>query len=204
MAFLHLFIINKSGGLIHNTRLSDRAPVISTNEFLRIGSTFHSLHAIASEASPVVRPPPPSAALPPPQVASGRPLRRLLKDGIVFIDGGACIFAVCRRRRGSSSCSRESPAAVFGTVLRFVPTPFATATTRDALPPRLISPASEAPRRTPLTPRAPSATSTFCTPTTRSKTRSTSSTCPSGASCSTEASRRWCRGTKGFRGPPSR
>ena len=86
MAFLHLFIINKSGGLIHNTRLSDRAPVISTNEFLRIGSTFHSLHAIASEASPVVRPPPPSAALPPPQGASGRPLRGLLKDGIDFID----------------------------------------------------------------------------------------------------------------------
>jgi len=92
MAFLHLFIINKSGGLIHNTRLSDRAPVISTNEFLLIGSTFHSLHAIASEASPIVRPPPPSAALPPSQgapVASGRPLRRLPKDGIDFIDGGS-------------------------------------------------------------------------------------------------------------------
>ena len=53
MAFLHLFIVNKSGGLIHHRSLSHRAPQIGTNEWLRIGSTFHSLHAIAAEASPV-------------------------------------------------------------------------------------------------------------------------------------------------------
>ena len=53
MSFLHLFIVNKSGGLIYNRKLSDRAPDISTNEWLRIGSTFHSLHAIAAEASPL-------------------------------------------------------------------------------------------------------------------------------------------------------
>ena len=53
MAFLHLFIVNKSGGLIHHRALSPRAPVIGTNEWLRIGSTFHSLHAIAAEASPL-------------------------------------------------------------------------------------------------------------------------------------------------------
>jgi hypothetical protein len=51
--FLHLFIVNKSGGLIHHRRLSPRAPTIGTNEWLRIGSTFHSLYAIAAEASPV-------------------------------------------------------------------------------------------------------------------------------------------------------
>mmetsp|Transcript_19310 Transcript_19310/g.23187 ORF Transcript_19310/g.23187 Transcript_19310/m.23187 type:complete len:156 (-) Transcript_19310:279-746(-) len=51
--FLHLFIVNKSGGLIHHRPLSDRAPTIGTNEWLRIGSTFHSLHAIAAEASPL-------------------------------------------------------------------------------------------------------------------------------------------------------
>lgn len=51
--FLHLFIVNKSGGLIHHRPLSARAPKIATNEWLRIGSTFHSLHAIAAEASPV-------------------------------------------------------------------------------------------------------------------------------------------------------
>jgi len=52
MTFLHLFIVNKSGGLVYFTPLSDDAPKISTNEWLRIGSTFHSLHAIAAEASP--------------------------------------------------------------------------------------------------------------------------------------------------------
>ena len=53
MAFLHLFIINKSGGTIHHRPLSARAPPIGANEGLRIGSTFHSLHAIAAEASPL-------------------------------------------------------------------------------------------------------------------------------------------------------
>jgi hypothetical protein len=51
--FLHLFIVNKSGGLVYSRALSARAPQIGTNEWLRIGSTFHSLHAIAAEASPI-------------------------------------------------------------------------------------------------------------------------------------------------------
>lgn len=51
--FLHLFIVNKSGGVIHHRSLSSKAPNIGANEWLRIGSTFHSLHAIAAEASPV-------------------------------------------------------------------------------------------------------------------------------------------------------
>ncbi|CAJ1901659.1 unnamed protein product [Cylindrotheca closterium] len=53
MVFLHLFIVNKSGGLIHHRALSPKAPQIGTNEWLRIGSTFHSLYAIANEASPM-------------------------------------------------------------------------------------------------------------------------------------------------------
>jgi hypothetical protein len=53
MGFLHLFIVNKSGGLILHRPLSPKAPQLGTNEWLRIGSTFHSLHAIAAEASPV-------------------------------------------------------------------------------------------------------------------------------------------------------
>lgn len=56
MVFLHLFIVNKSGGLIHHRALSPKAPQIGTNEWLRIGSTFHSLHAIAAEASPMKLP----------------------------------------------------------------------------------------------------------------------------------------------------
>jgi len=54
--FLHLFIVNKSGGLIYHRSLSPKAPKIGTNEWLRIGSTFHSLHAIATEASPLKLP----------------------------------------------------------------------------------------------------------------------------------------------------
>jgi hypothetical protein len=53
MVFLHLFIVNKSGGLILHRALSPKAPQIGTNEWLRIGSTFHSLHASAAEASPM-------------------------------------------------------------------------------------------------------------------------------------------------------
>jgi len=53
MGFLHLFIVNKSGGLILHRPLGPKAPSIGTNEWLRIGSTFHSLHAIAAEAGPV-------------------------------------------------------------------------------------------------------------------------------------------------------
>ena len=59
MSFLHLFIVNKSGGLIHHRPLSKPSPpthpknTIGTNEWLRIASTFHSLYAIAAEASPI-------------------------------------------------------------------------------------------------------------------------------------------------------
>ena len=61
MSFLHLFIVNKSGGLIHHRPLSKLSKnnsssnhnKIGTNEWLRIASTFHSLYAIAAEASPI-------------------------------------------------------------------------------------------------------------------------------------------------------
>mmetsp|Transcript_23 Transcript_23/g.35 ORF Transcript_23/g.35 Transcript_23/m.35 type:complete len:196 (+) Transcript_23:79-666(+) len=53
MVFLHLFIINKSGGLIYHRELSKYAPIIDVNILLRIGSSFHSLCSIAVEASPV-------------------------------------------------------------------------------------------------------------------------------------------------------
>jgi trafficking protein particle complex subunit 4 len=57
MSFLHLFIVNKSGGLIHHRPLTEKGGTVvqigGTNEWLRLASTFHSLHAIAAEASPV-------------------------------------------------------------------------------------------------------------------------------------------------------
>jgi hypothetical protein len=56
MGFLHLFVVNKSGGLILHRSFGPKAPKIGTNDWLRIGSTFHSLYAIAAEASPVKLP----------------------------------------------------------------------------------------------------------------------------------------------------
>lgn len=53
MTFLHLFIINKSGGLIYHRELSSAAPILDVNILLSIGSTFHSLCSIAVEACPV-------------------------------------------------------------------------------------------------------------------------------------------------------
>lgn len=52
--FLQLFIISKSGGLIYNQDLSEKAPKINSNDWLRLGSTFHGLHAIAKNIAPVV------------------------------------------------------------------------------------------------------------------------------------------------------
>ncbi len=79
MAFLHLFIVNKSGGLIHHRSLSHRAPKIGTNEWLRIGSTFHSLHAIAAEASP---------------------LKAGSNDGIELIEGAGIVLCCFQTRTG--------------------------------------------------------------------------------------------------------
>ena len=52
--FHHFYIIHR--GLILHRPLGPSAPKINTNDWLRIGSTFHSLHAIAAEASPVKLP----------------------------------------------------------------------------------------------------------------------------------------------------
>mmetsp|Transcript_19006 Transcript_19006/g.25047 ORF Transcript_19006/g.25047 Transcript_19006/m.25047 type:complete len:149 (+) Transcript_19006:60-506(+) len=51
--FLQLFIINKSGGLIYKQDLSTLAPKVTTNDWLRLGSTFHSLYAIAAQVAPL-------------------------------------------------------------------------------------------------------------------------------------------------------
>lgn len=54
-SMLHsLYIINKAGGLIYQQDLSAAAPRLSSNDHLRLGSTFHSMHAIAA----LVRHPP--------------------------------------------------------------------------------------------------------------------------------------------------
>jgi hypothetical protein len=53
MTYLHLLIINTSGGLIYNKSLSTLAPSLTVNDYLRLGSTFHGLHAIATQIAPV-------------------------------------------------------------------------------------------------------------------------------------------------------
>ena len=45
-------IINKSGGLVYNQDLSPQAAQLDSNDWLRIGSTFHSLHEIARSIPP--------------------------------------------------------------------------------------------------------------------------------------------------------
>jgi len=52
--YLQLFIINRSGGLVYNKNLSPSAPNLSINDTLRLGSTFHGLHAIATQIAPVI------------------------------------------------------------------------------------------------------------------------------------------------------
>ncbi|CAM9860439.1 unnamed protein product, partial [Ectocarpus fasciculatus] len=52
--FLQFFIVNRSGGLVYNRNLSATAPNLSSNDWLRSGSTFHSLHAIASQVAPIL------------------------------------------------------------------------------------------------------------------------------------------------------
>mmetsp|Transcript_30587 Transcript_30587/g.64712 ORF Transcript_30587/g.64712 Transcript_30587/m.64712 type:complete len:152 (-) Transcript_30587:142-597(-) len=86
MGFLHLFIVNKAGGLILHRPLGRAAPKIGTNEWLRIGSTFHSLHAIAAEAGPV--------KLPGNKNSSGA------DDGIEEIEGGGVVLKCLQTRTG--------------------------------------------------------------------------------------------------------
>ena len=52
MSYLQLLIINRSGGLVYTRNLSKLAPNLTTNDSLRLGSTFHGLHAIATQIAP--------------------------------------------------------------------------------------------------------------------------------------------------------
>jgi hypothetical protein len=52
--YYQLFIINRNGGLVYSKSLSPAAPSLSTNDSLRLGSTFHGLHAIATQVAPIV------------------------------------------------------------------------------------------------------------------------------------------------------
>ncbi|KAK8807008.1 hypothetical protein WA158_003767 [Blastocystis sp. Blastoise] len=53
MSVYSLYVINKSGGLIYSKDFLG-SPMISINEKLRLASTFHSLHAIATQFAPTL------------------------------------------------------------------------------------------------------------------------------------------------------
>mmetsp|Transcript_28190 Transcript_28190/g.43872 ORF Transcript_28190/g.43872 Transcript_28190/m.43872 type:complete len:155 (+) Transcript_28190:93-557(+) len=85
--FLSLFIVNQSGGLVYHRPLSPLAPKIDTNDWLRIGSTFHSLHCLAAEAAPV-------------RLPKNRNQRTGADDGIEVIDAGGMILQCLQTRTG--------------------------------------------------------------------------------------------------------
>eukprot|EP01104_Vermistella_antarctica_P021263 TRINITY_DN9487_c0_g1_i1.p1 TRINITY_DN9487_c0_g1~~TRINITY_DN9487_c0_g1_i1.p1 ORF type:complete len:135 (+),score=18.19 TRINITY_DN9487_c0_g1_i1:190-594(+) len=53
MQVYSLYVINKAGGLVYQKNFGSDAPDLSMNLLLRLGSTFHSLHAITAQLSPV-------------------------------------------------------------------------------------------------------------------------------------------------------
>ncbi|KAI8833971.1 Sybindin-like protein [Chytriomyces cf. hyalinus JEL632] len=48
-----LYIINKAGGLIYQKDYTDGVSKLSSNEYLVLAGTFHSIHVISSKLSPV-------------------------------------------------------------------------------------------------------------------------------------------------------
>eukprot|EP00455_Lapot_gusevi_P046902 TRINITY_DN6259_c0_g2_i1.p1 TRINITY_DN6259_c0_g2~~TRINITY_DN6259_c0_g2_i1.p1 ORF type:complete len:140 (+),score=38.11 TRINITY_DN6259_c0_g2_i1:62-481(+) len=52
MTIFSLYIINKAGGQIYQQDFAS-IPKLSLNDYLRVASTFHGLHAIAGNLSPV-------------------------------------------------------------------------------------------------------------------------------------------------------
>ncbi|KAI9221994.1 Sybindin-like protein [Blastocladiella britannica] len=57
---LSLWIISKSGGLIFQRDFADRLSKLSTNDYLVLAGTFHSVHAISSRLAPAAAPSPSS------------------------------------------------------------------------------------------------------------------------------------------------
>jgi len=91
MTFLHLLIINKSGGLIYHRELSNRAPNLDVNILLSLGSTFHSLCSIAVEACPVKKKD---------VVGGGGSSSSSKEDGIEIIEGEGIILCCYQTRTG--------------------------------------------------------------------------------------------------------
>lgn len=48
-----LYVINKAGGLIYQKNFNDGLKQLSSNDYLILAGTFHGVHAISSQISPV-------------------------------------------------------------------------------------------------------------------------------------------------------
>ena len=46
-------LVNRAGTLVFQRNLDPTLPKLSSNEYLRVGSTFHSLHELAKQAAPI-------------------------------------------------------------------------------------------------------------------------------------------------------
>ncbi|GAX76886.1 hypothetical protein CEUSTIGMA_g4332.t1 [Chlamydomonas eustigma] len=53
MSIISLYVINKSGGLVYSRDFSEKLSRVDLNDSLRLASIWHSLHAIASQLSPL-------------------------------------------------------------------------------------------------------------------------------------------------------
>ncbi|KAI4685459.1 uncharacterized protein J4E84_006187 [Alternaria hordeiaustralica] len=66
MVVFALFVISKSGGLIYNREFHAGMSKLTSNDYLMLAGSFHGMHAITAQLSPVppVRAPPPSTTTP--------------------------------------------------------------------------------------------------------------------------------------------
>ena len=53
MGLYSLYIVNSSGTLIYQRNLQSNLPKLEDNDYIRIGSTFHTLNAMAKQAAPI-------------------------------------------------------------------------------------------------------------------------------------------------------
>ena len=54
MGLFALYITNSAGTLIYQRNLDPTIPTLPDNDYIRMGSTFHTLNAMAKQAAPVV------------------------------------------------------------------------------------------------------------------------------------------------------
>lgn len=48
-----IYIVNKAGGLVFQKNFSDGLQTLSSNDYLILAGTFHGVHAISRQISPV-------------------------------------------------------------------------------------------------------------------------------------------------------